>query len=121
MPYVNYDATKPNAVTQNGTAFAQSTRDNFNALRDMLIMGSAPWWNMSVAGGTAEQPAQIFYNKGTEWIRGNVTYGTTGGATGNVTQIVYAYSSNNQTSYDGMTTMTVTYDINGNVTAVNWS
>lgn len=121
MAYTNFDATKPNAATQNGTAFAQSTRDNLSAIRDMVIAGVPFWWNISFAGGTAEQREQIFYNNGTQWIRGNITYGTTGGATDNVTTIVYAYSSNNQATYDGITTMNVTYDTNGNVTAVTWS
>lgn len=117
MAYTIFDPAKPDAATQNGTAFAQSTRDNLKAVRDAAIMGGCFYgWNMAATGGTAAEPTTLTYSKGTERVRATLTW-----ASGNVTQAVYAYSSNSGTSYDTIGTKTITYDASGNVTATTWS
>lgn len=122
MSYTAFDATKPDAATQNGTQFAQSTRDNLAAVRDACVLGGGfPGWALAVSGGTAEQPATLTYSKGTERVRAVLTWGTTGGASGNVTQAVYAYSADSGTNYDTIGTKTITYDASGNVTATAWA
>lgn len=122
MTYTAFDPLKPDASTQNGTQFAQSTRDNLRTIRDAVIMGGGFYgWNMAAAGGTAEQPATITYSKGTERVRATLTWGSTGGEAGNVTVAVYAYSSNSGTDYDTIGTNTIAYDGSGNVTATTWS
>lgn len=121
MTYTAFDATKPDAATQNGTQFAQAIRNNQAAMRDAIVTGSLPGFNYSTSGGTAEQPAIIYFKKSTDWIRITLTWGTTGGADGNVTVAVLAYSSNSGGAYDTMGTQTITYDSNGNVTATTWS
>lgn len=121
MAYVPFDQTKPDAATQNGTAFAQSARANFAALRDMLVAGAPFGWNYSWSGGTADKPSTTWYAKGTERIRGQTTYGTSGGAQDNPTQIVYAYSPDGGTTYYTIGTMAVTYTTGGDVNAVTWS
>lgn len=121
MAYVPFDQTRPDAATQNGTAFATSTRANLAALRDMLVGGSPFGWNYSWSGGTADRPTTVLYTCGTERIRGQITYGTSGGALDNPTQVVYAYSPDSGTTYHTIGTMTVTYTTGGDVNAVTWS
>lgn len=121
MAYTPFTATSPDAATQNGTQFAQAIRYNQAALRDAIVTGSMPGFNYSVSGGTAEQPAIIYFKKSTDWIRVTLTWGTTGGADGNVTVAVLAYSANSGGAYDTIATQTITYDANGNVTATTWS
>jgi hypothetical protein len=122
MAYAQFDPTKPDAATQNGTAFAQSARDNLKVIRDAAIMGGGFYgWNMAASGGTADQPATITYSKGSERVRAALTWGTAGGQAGSVTVAVYSYSSNSGTSWDAIGTKTITYDSTGNVTSTSWS
>lgn len=122
MAYTAFDSTKPDATEQTLTQMGQSERDNFLAIRDAVIMGGGFYgWNMAAAGGTASQPATLTYSKSTERVRATLTWGTSGGEAGSVTQAVYAYSSNSGTDYDTIGTKTITYDGNGNVTATTWS
>lgn len=117
MPYIVFNATKPDAATQNGTQFAQSARDNLRAIRDACLMGGGFFgWNMAAAGGTAEQPVTLTYGSGTERVRATLTW-----SGGNVTQAAYAYSADSGTNWDAIGTKTITYDGNGNVTATTWS
>lgn len=121
MPYPQFDPTKPDAATQNGTQVAQAIRDNLMALRDMVINGTFVGFNMSVSGGTAEQPAIIYRKKSTEWLKAAITWGTVGGEAGNPTVIVYSYSANSGVAYDTIGTVTIAYDASGNVTTTTWS
>ncbi len=117
MPYTAFDQTKPDAATQNGTAFGTSTRSNLNAIRDACIMGGGfPGWNMSKSGGSASEPAQIIYAKGTERVRASLTW-----AGGLVTQSVYAYSANSGGLYETIGTVTLTWDGSNNLTSTTWS
>ena len=121
MAYTGLDLTKPDGATQNGTQVLQSVRDNQRALRDMIVSGFAAGWAMTPSGGTAGQPAQILKSASTERLRAALTWGTTGGGAGNVTQAVYAYSSNSGGSYDTVGTLSITYDTAGYVTGTTWS
>ena len=121
MAYTGLDLTKPDGATQNGAQVLQSVRDNQRALRDMIVAGFAPGWGMAPSGGTPEQPAQVLYSNGVERLRVALTWGATGGGAGNVTQAVYAYSSNSGGSYDTVGTLSITYDTSGYVTGTTWS
>ena len=128
MTYTAFDPALPDAASQNGTAFAGSTRANLVAMRDMLVaMGGMPGFNYSVTGGTAEQPASLLYKRSTEWIKVDLTWGTTGGADGNVTKAAYYYSSNSGGAYDGIVdgagyyVQAMSYDASGNLTSTTWS
>lgn len=127
MSYTLFDGALPNGASQNGTAFGQSARDNLNAVRDACIMGGGfPGFNLAVSGGTAEQPTQLLYSKGTERVRVTLTWGTTGGEAGNVTVAVYAYSANSGADYTttpngAIGTLTITYDASANVVSTLWS
>lgn len=120
MAYDLFDPTLPDPSSENITSFGQSVRDNQAALRDAVIAGAFAGWDMTPSGGTAEQPATLTYDKGSECIKIALTWGSSGGEDGNVTQAVYSYSSN-CSAYDTMGTLTISYDANGNVTGTAWS
>ena len=121
MPYTQFDGTLPDAGTQAGTAAMQSVRDNLLALRDALAIGMLPGYNMSVSGGTAEQPAIFWWKKGAEWIKVSVTWGSTGGEAGNPTVCLCEYSANSGGAYVTIGTNTIAYDAAGNVVSTTWS
>lgn len=121
MTYTAFDQTKPDGSTQTGTQVMQAIRDNQRGLRDAIVLGALVGWNFSKSGGTDEQPAILLYKKSTDWLKTTLTWGTTGGEAGNVTVAVFAYSNNNGSSYDTIGTQTITWDVNGFVTAITWS
>lgn len=117
MAYVQFDATKPNGATANGTTVLSELRDNMEALRDAVVMGGGFFgWAMAATGGTAEEPTTLTYSKGTERVRATLTW-----SSGKVTQAVYSYSANSGGSYDTIGTKTITYDGSDNVTGTSWS
>lgn len=127
MSYTALDVSKPDATSQNGTAFAASTRDNIRTLRDALVaFGAVQGFNYSYTTGTADQPTTTLYKRGTEWIKSVLTWGTAGGEAGNVTKRALYYSSNSGVAYDPMAdasgnyVLTLTYDGSGNCTATSW-
>lgn len=119
MPYTQFDPANP-VVAQTRFNAIESARKNMLALRDMVAMGTFPGFNFSKAGGTADEPAQHFFKKGAEWIKVDITWGTTGGAYGNPVQAIYSYSTNSGASYDAIGTLTITYDASGFVSAGSW-
>lgn len=122
--YVDYDSTVPDAATQSVPQMGTSTRTNSDSLRDAVVAGFMPGWNFAASGGTAEEPTTLTYSSGTERIKATLTWGTTGGADGNVTVMVLEYSSDSGSTYvdlGTLNTLTVTYDASGNVTAATWS
>lgn len=121
MAYTAFDGSKPDPTTQGITAYSQAIRDNEQALRDAVVAGAMAGWDMAQSGGTAEQPASIFFTKSAEIVKLELTWGSSGGENGNVTQIVLKYSSNGGGAYDTIGTATFTYDSNAYCTAITWS
>lgn len=121
MAYTHYNPAAPDAVTQNGAQFGTATRQNLQALRDMVIAGVTPGWAMAPSGGTASQPAVITYSNATERLRVSLTWGTTGGAAGNVTAAAYSYSADAGSTWDAIGARTIDYDAAGFVTGTTWS
>lgn len=119
MAYKHFDATKPDSTTQNGTQVVQSIRDNQAAESDMILLGVVPGWSMTKPPG--ETPATLTYTKGLERRRISLTWGTTGGEVGNVTQSVYEASYDGGSTYSLIGTRSFTYDANGDVTSITWS
>lgn len=91
-------------------------------------------WNVAVSGGTPEQPQYITWSKGNDRVRMELTWGTTGGAEGNVTQCVVSISEDSGSNWetfkgideDGEELLTngiftLSYDVNGNFTTGTWS
>lgn len=130
MAYDPFRSTVPTTAgspTPSRQATIDDARKNMMALRDILVAGGlVQGFDYSVSGGTAEEPANLFYKKGTEWIKLVLTWGTTGGEDGNVTKMALYYSSNSGGVYENMAddagefVLTLTYDSNGNCTSTSW-
>jgi hypothetical protein len=120
MAYTQFVNTTP-VSTQSGPNAITSTRENLLAMRDMVLLGTAPGWAMAATGGTAEQPTTITYSKNTERVKCALTWGSSGGSSGNVTISVCSYSSNSGSTWDTIGTLSITYDSNGYVTSTSWS
>src|SRR6266511_1499841 len=115
MAYTQFDATKPDGATQAGSAFSTSTNANDKALRDAILSGAMHGFVFSVSGGTAAEPATLFWKNGTTWLRATITWGTTGGEDGQMKTIVWDLSINSGTDYTtapggAIDTQTLTYD-----------
>lgn len=104
-----------------GTTFAQDIRNTLTHLRASIVTGSLAGYNGALSGGTPSQPGQCLYSKGAEQIKAVYTWGTTGGATGNVQSIAYTYSDDTGGSWAIIGTLTYTFDASGNVTSWTWS
>lgn len=122
MAYIPYVSDTPD-IADTGAEVIDDTRQNLMALRDAVVAGALLDWDctVTVGGGTAEEPDEIIYKNGVEWLRLDITWGTTGGEDGNPTVIVYAYSANSGGLYDTIGTLTHTYNANGTVTATAWT
>ena len=120
MPYTAFEDAKP-VATDNGLTVVDDIRHNLMALRDAVVAGGMVGWNYSASGGSAHQRAEVIYSKGTERIRGTLTWGTLNGADGNVTKAIWAYSADSGVTYDAIGTEAIAYDADANVTAVTWA
>ena len=129
MPYTHYTDSKP-AITDSGQDVVDDTRENLEALRDAVIAGRIPKWNMTVtngSGGTALEPKNLEWRKGSSGnlaLRATITWGTSGGSNGNPTTIVYHATgnrSNASPTWDSIGTLTMTYDTSGNARTGVWS
>jgi len=119
MAYNQFDDALP-VSTATGPQVITDIRDNQQSMRDMIVIGGMQGWNMAATGGTAAEPTQLLYSKGVERLKAALTWATSGGQDGNVTQAIYSYSSNSGGAYDVIGTFHVTYDTSGNVTATYW-
>ena len=120
MTYTVFDPASPN-TSETRQVIVDDTRYNLLAVRDAVIMGNLAGFNYAWSGGTSSQPAVITRTKGTEIIRATITWGSSGGANGNPTVIVYDYSSNSGTTYSTVGTCTYTWDASGFLTSTTWS
>ncbi len=121
MAYTEFDEDGPDGSTGTGATVITTIKNNDNALRDAVVAGALVGWDLTPSGGTAEQPAVLTWDKGSERVKADLSWGSSGGADGNVTQVILSYSSNNGTDYDTMGTGTISYDSNGNFTGQTWS
>ena len=119
MAYNPFDDSKPTPA-DNGTVAFDETRYNLHAMRDAVVLGVMPGWNMTPSGGTNEQPAELEYSNGSEWLKAALTWGSSGGADGNVTQAVYTHSTDD-IIYDTIATLTINYNSDGTVQSTVWS
>lgn len=128
-----YNPFKPTSPTTAGspTPTRQSTIDdtriNLMALRDLLVaLGAVQGFDYTPSGGTAAQPASLLFKKGVEWIKADLTWGTTGGEEGAVLKTAYYYSSNSGGVYYPMAdeageyVITYAYDASGYCTGYTW-
>ena len=109
MTYPTFDRTTPDGATQNGAAVTQSTRDNFQVLRDRITGGGAPGWNYSQTGANPEEPATQSWTDGTRIVR--ATNNWSGGL---LTSITWDYYTG--AAWETMPTEGRTYDGSGRLT-----
>lgn len=116
MAWTPFDPAKP-VVSGTRQAELDATRANLLALRAMLAAGGSPYgWNRTQAGADIAKPTSETYANGVLRLRVTYTWGTTGGAAGNVTKEVYEYSDTSGSSYEplddesGNYVATYTYD-----------
>lgn len=81
----------------------------FNALMTGMHLG----WNTSYVGADLTKPDQKIFIKGEERIRLDMTYLTSGPATGKLDEIVYMYSSDNGVNYAQLGTEQFSYNGSG--------
>lgn len=117
MARTAFDATKPDAATQNGTTFGASAVANDKALRDCIVSGQMEGFVFSATNGTgtAAQPQYFYWKNGTTWIRATNTWESTGDKDGNLTTQLWELSTNSGGAYDTIVTEGFTYDASGNL------
>ena len=121
MAYDYFQRNEPDGATQTGPEVLDSVRKNQGALNDAIIIEGMYGWDMTTVGGTPDQPDELLFSFGTQRNRQQITWGSSGGAEGNPTTVIYSYSSDNGNNYDTIGTETFVYDVNGNVISSSWS
>ena len=105
MGWFSFIAGRP--ATGNGRTRQEQYQDinrNLLALRAMLASGEKPYgWNRSQTDtGDPGKPNTVTYALGVLRIRKTMTYGTVGGAAGNIVKAVYEYSDTSGASWEPM-------------------
>lgn len=119
--YTPIDLAKPSGATQAGTPHSQSTRDNMIAEAIGITVGQLEGYAYSqvVGAGDVMRPDTWYWKSGANWIRSTNTWGTSGGADGNLTQMVIDWSTDNGATWASVKTITYTYDASGALTATS--
>jgi hypothetical protein len=117
MSWTDFSLSVPDGSSGNGASFEQGIKDNQHALWNFIMAGMAKGMLFSASGGTAQQPDTILFGNGTNILKCDITWGTTGGALGNFGTIDFSSSQNNGSSYTAAFSVGFTYDSNGNLTA----
>jgi len=87
-----------------------------------VVSASQTVGSTSITGtNTVTTPQGLSYTNSTERIRVGITWGTTGGASGNPEVLKYYYSSDTGATYSIIGTKTITYSADSYVTASTWS
>ena len=115
MAYIPFVTDKP-VIADDGDVVINDTRFNLMAVRDGVVMGAMIGFNYTHSGGSDEEPTEVIYKKGVEWLRLAITW-----SANTPTIIVYSYSGNSGGAYDAMGTLTSTYNGNGTLTGSTWS
>lgn len=109
MAYQYFTENKP-VISDSGTVVIDTTRYNLEAVRDGLLLGDMYGWTYTTNGSTLEQPPEVRYIKGTDVLRGLITWGTAGNEKGNVKSVVWALSVNSGSSFtESIGTLNFTY------------
>ncbi len=123
MAYTHFVDDKP-VIADDGDVVINNTRENLMALRDDVLMGVVVGWDMTITGANPEEPDEIIYsdNSSTEALKLDITWGTTAGADGNPTIIVYRWSTDDFGAVDDpIGTLTFTYHASGATLTSVWS
>lgn len=109
----------PDGSAQDGPTFSSKANINDAALLDAVMVGQAPGFAMTPAGGSASEPATLTWGSGAYRVRASITWGTSGGENGMPKAIAWESSINSGTTWDtpAIASQTATFDANGNITA----
>ena len=125
MAYNSFTDSQPTA-SNTVNEFSDYTRENLMALRDAVIIGAMENWDYAPSGSPLSEPSTVTYSKTdtNEALRGTLTWGTSGGSDGNVTQAVWEYCADDTASpqvWETIGTQSITYNADATVTAVSWA
>lgn len=124
MAYSAFQASKPSGADTGPTVVSDANR-NDKACRDAIVALMFDDFEFSITAGTGStrRPQYMFWKNGTggsaPWIRATITWGTTGGEEYNPTGIVWDYSADGGSAYDTIATQALTFDANGDLTAIS--
>jgi len=125
MAYDPFTNAKPDGSVDTGPQVVDYTRKNLMAMRDAVVIGAMSGWSCTPAGADLSKPSSIVWQRigSTEKIRATLTWGTTGGATDNVTRALWEYSTDgtNYTVFLPYKYEDVSYDADANVSLVTWA
>ena len=123
-----------NTFRENANSVATLVANSIQSEEFLSGSGFLHGWDISLSGGTADQPQYIIWSKDVNRVRIELTWGTSGGATGNVIRCVVSYSTNSGFSWtihkgtdengEAFLTnghFTITYDTNGYFVSGVWS
>ena len=128
MPYNHFiDSGSPD-ISDSGQTVITETRENLEALRDGIMSGVMPNWDVTISpnGGTQAEPRRIEWRKdgnGVLALRASITWGTSGGADGNPTSISWQFTGNRTSgtpTWDALGTCTLSYNAGGDLVSVTW-
>jgi hypothetical protein len=120
MAYEEFDITTP-VATQTAVSAMDSSRKNLNALRDAVVTGTFKGWAFTNLGPDKSVPVSTLHSKGTERLRTEINYGSTGGADGLPNEVTYTYSSDGGSSYATVGVQTISYTASSDVNTTSWS
>lgn len=121
MAYLDFLFGKPDAAVDDGADFGNNTQRNLLALFDAALTGNAPGWEFSVVEGTGTALfPQFWYLKSAgdeRWLRAELTWGTSGGEDGGITDIAWSQSDDSGAVWEPIATQAIAFDSFGNPTA----
>lgn len=123
MAYNGFQATKPDGA-DTGPNVVDDANRNDKACRDAIVALMFDDFEFSITAGTGStrRPQYMYWKNGSggsaPWIRATITWGTTGGEKYCPTGIVWDYSGNGGSTYDTIATQALTFDSNGDLTAI---
>lgn len=123
MAYNGFQATKPDGA-DTGPNVVDDANRNDKACRDAIVALMFDDFEFSITAGTGStrRPQYMYWKNGSggsaPWIRATITWGTSSGEKYNPTGIVWDYSGNGGSTYDTIATQALTFDSNGDLTAI---
>lgn len=125
MAYSGFQPTKPDGGDTGPTVVIDARR-NDKAVRDAVIAGAFPGFEFSTVNGSgdARRPQYMYWKQGTggsaPWVRATLTWSAAGTNKYCITAVTWEYSGDGGSTYDTMASASaLTYDANGNLTAVS--
>ena len=123
MAYNGFQATKPDGA-DTGPNVVDDANRNDKACRDAIVALMFDDFEFSITAGTGStrRPQYMYWKNGSggsaPWVRATITWGTSSGEKYNPTGIVWDYSGNGGSTYDTIATQALTFDSNGDLTAI---